>query len=166
MRDLKGIYVTMYLCVYLSMCLSIYVSIYLCVYLSICLCIYVSIYLCVYLSIFLINIIDLPRNSVVRKINELCKRVRILKVHAYIISYLKDQMPTLFGHAKKQKELSETKTLGGIFRSVTKVLYISIYLSITYINLLSLSTILYLLLYLTVYLTIYLTLYLSTYLSI
>jgi hypothetical protein len=32
---------------------------------------------------------DLPRNSAVRKINELVKRVRICKVHAYIISHLK-----------------------------------------------------------------------------
>ena len=48
---------------------------------------------------------DLPRNSAVRKINELVKRVRLAKTHAYIISYLHDQMPTIMGHAKKQKEL-------------------------------------------------------------
>jgi hypothetical protein len=48
---------------------------------------------------------DLPRNSAVRKINELVKRVRICKVHAYIISYLKEQMPMMMGFAKKQKQV-------------------------------------------------------------
>ena len=61
---------------------------------------------------------DLPRNSAVRKINELVKRVRIGKVHAYIMSYLREQMPMLMGHAKKQKELMND--MGGTFRSVMK----------------------------------------------
>lgn len=61
---------------------------------------------------------DLPRNSAVRKINELVKRVRLCKVHAYIISHLKEQMPMLMGHAKKQKELLEN--LPQVFRSVLK----------------------------------------------
>jgi EH domain-containing protein 1 len=61
---------------------------------------------------------DLPRNSAVRKINELVKRVRLCKVHAYIISYLKEQMPRLMGHAKKQKELIDN--LPNVFRSVMK----------------------------------------------
>jgi hypothetical protein len=61
---------------------------------------------------------DLPRNSAVRKINELVKRVRICKVHAYIISHLKEQMPMMMGHAKKQKTLIET--LPTVFRTVMK----------------------------------------------
>lgn len=61
---------------------------------------------------------ELPRNSAVRKINELVKRVRLCKVHAYIISHLKEQMPTFMGKAKKQTELIES--LGQIFRSVMK----------------------------------------------
>lgn len=48
---------------------------------------------------------DLPRNSAVRKINELVKRVRLCKVHAYIIGHLREQMPMLMGHNKKQKEV-------------------------------------------------------------
>lgn len=48
----------------------------------------------------------LPRNSAVRKINELVKRVRIAKVHAYIIGYLREQMPMFLGKDKKQKEVS------------------------------------------------------------
>ena len=48
---------------------------------------------------------DLPRNSAIRKINELVKRVRLAKVHAYIIGHLKEQMPMLLGQTKKQQQL-------------------------------------------------------------
>jgi hypothetical protein len=61
---------------------------------------------------------DLPRNSAVRKINELVKRVRLSKVHAYIIAHLKEQMPVMMGHAKKQAALIDT--LPQVFRSVMK----------------------------------------------
>lgn len=61
---------------------------------------------------------DLPRNSAVRKINELVKRVRLAKVHAYIMGYLKDQMPVLMGKERKQEEL--LNDLGNVFRSVMK----------------------------------------------
>ncbi|CAE7704487.1 Ehd1, partial [Symbiodinium microadriaticum] len=46
----------------------------------------------------------LPRNSAVRKINELVKRVRLAKVHAYVIGYLREQMPMFMGREKKQKQ--------------------------------------------------------------
>jgi len=46
----------------------------------------------------------LPRNSTVRKVNELVKRARQLRCHLLILSYLKKQVPT-FGKEKKQKEL-------------------------------------------------------------
>lgn len=61
---------------------------------------------------------DLPRNSAVRKINELVKRVRLCKVHAYLIGYLKEQMPMLMGHAKKQQKLLDE--MPSVFRSVMK----------------------------------------------
>ena len=61
---------------------------------------------------------DLPRNSAVRKINELVKRVRICKVHAYILSYLKEQMPMFMGYQKKQAQLMEN--MKQVFRSVMK----------------------------------------------
>ena len=61
---------------------------------------------------------DLPRNSAVRKINELVKRMRACKVHAYIIAHLKEQMPYLMGSAKKQKEL--IANLGDVFKTVLK----------------------------------------------
>lgn len=56
--------------------------------------------------------------SAVRKINELVKRVRICKVHAYIIAHLKEQMPMMMGHSKKQRELIDD--LPKVFRSVMK----------------------------------------------
>ena len=61
---------------------------------------------------------ELPRNSAVRKINELVKRVRLAKVHAYIISHIKEQMPALFGHSKKQKEI--LSNIPQIFRTVMR----------------------------------------------
>jgi len=61
---------------------------------------------------------NLPRNSAVRKINELVKRVRLGKVHAYLISSIKEQMPMMMGHAKKTKEI--LANLPGLFRSVMK----------------------------------------------
>jgi hypothetical protein len=46
-------------------------------------------------------------SSAVRKINELVKRVRLCKVHAYICSAFKEQMPMMMGHAKKQREVQQ-----------------------------------------------------------
>ncbi|KAK9766146.1 hypothetical protein K7432_004984 [Basidiobolus ranarum] len=48
---------------------------------------------------------DLPKNATVRKVNEIVKRARIAKVHAYIISHLKKEMPAMFGKDSKQAEL-------------------------------------------------------------
>ena len=49
----------------------------------------------------------LPANAVIRRINELVKRARSVKVHAYIIHYLKKQMPYLVGKSEKQARLLE-----------------------------------------------------------
>ena len=48
---------------------------------------------------------NLPANSTVRKVNEIVKRARLLRVHAHIIGYLKQQMPSMFGKSSKQDEL-------------------------------------------------------------
>ncbi|CAL8303393.1 unnamed protein product [Boreogadus saida] len=51
------------------------------------------------------DIQGLPRNAALRKLNDLIKRARLAKVHAYIISHLKKEMPSLFGREKKKEEL-------------------------------------------------------------
>ncbi|KAF9376744.1 3-hydroxyisobutyryl-CoA hydrolase [Podila verticillata] len=48
---------------------------------------------------------DLPRNASIRKVNEIVKRARLAKVHAYIIGHLRKEMPSVFGKKSKQKEL-------------------------------------------------------------
>ncbi|KAI8904539.1 P-loop containing nucleoside triphosphate hydrolase protein [Powellomyces hirtus] len=47
----------------------------------------------------------LPRNAIVRKINEIVKRTRMAKVHALIISHLRKEMPGFFGKKDKQDDL-------------------------------------------------------------
>lgn len=51
------------------------------------------------------EMMSLPLNAVVRRINELVKRARAVKVHAYIIHYLKKQMPYMMGKSEKQAKL-------------------------------------------------------------
>mmetsp|Transcript_25564 Transcript_25564/g.35988 ORF Transcript_25564/g.35988 Transcript_25564/m.35988 type:complete len:575 (-) Transcript_25564:478-2202(-) len=60
----------------------------------------------------------LPRQSAVRKINELVKRIRKVKVLAYIIGHLKAQMPSLMGKEKKQNKLIQD--LPNVFRTILK----------------------------------------------
>jgi len=56
---------------------------------------------------------SLPRNAALRKLNDLIKRARLAKVHAYIISALRKDFPTMFGKDSKKKEL--IKNLGQIY---------------------------------------------------
>lgn len=51
------------------------------------------------------ELMRLPENAVVRRINELVKRARSVKVHAYIIHYLRKQMPYMMGKQEKQAKL-------------------------------------------------------------
>lgn len=60
----------------------------------------------------------LPRQSAVRKINELVKRIRKVKTLAHIIGYLKSQMPSLMGKEKKQQKL--INDLPNVFRTILK----------------------------------------------
>uniref|UniRef100_A0A673MRX6 EH domain-containing protein 2-like n=1 Tax=Sinocyclocheilus rhinocerous TaxID=307959 RepID=A0A673MRX6_9TELE len=46
---------------------------------------------------------NLPRNSALRKLNDLVKRARL--AHAYIISSLKEEMPLVFCREKKKRDL-------------------------------------------------------------
>ncbi|KAK6296311.1 hypothetical protein J4Q44_G00340240 [Coregonus suidteri] len=50
------------------------------------------------------DIQNLPHNAALRKLNDLVKRARLVRVHAYIISYLKKEMPT-FRKDNKKKNL-------------------------------------------------------------
>jgi len=53
----------------------------------------------------LTDIVKLPQQAVMRKINDLVKRARSVKVHAYIIHYLRKQLPYTWGKKEKQKRL-------------------------------------------------------------
>ena len=50
---------------------------------------------------------NLPRQSAMRKVNELVKRARLARVHAFTIEYLRRELPTFFGRASKQAKLIE-----------------------------------------------------------
>uniref|UniRef100_U3KMU7 EH domain-containing protein 1 n=1 Tax=Oryctolagus cuniculus TaxID=9986 RepID=U3KMU7_RABIT len=63
------------------------------------------------------DIQSLPRNAALRKLNDLIKRARLAKVHAYIISSLKKEMPNVFGKSKK-KEL--VNNLGEIYQKIER----------------------------------------------
>ncbi|XP_042562120.1 EH domain-containing protein 2 [Clupea harengus] len=47
----------------------------------------------------------LPRNAALRKLNDLVKRARLVRAHVYIINYLKQEMPLVFGRDNKKRDL-------------------------------------------------------------
>ncbi|KAK3829094.1 MAG: P-loop containing nucleoside triphosphate hydrolase protein [Benniella sp.] len=51
------------------------------------------------------DLMDLPRNAAIRKVNEIVKRARLARVHAYIIGHLRKEMPAVFGKKSRQREL-------------------------------------------------------------
>ncbi|XP_077221059.1 EH domain-containing protein 1 isoform X2 [Tasmannia lanceolata] len=48
---------------------------------------------------------DIPKKACDRRINEFVKRARSAKIHAYIISHLRKEMPAMMGKAKTQQRL-------------------------------------------------------------
>ncbi|UXI16649.1 hypothetical protein NH340_JMT02592 [Sarcoptes scabiei] len=64
------------------------------------------------------DIMSLPRNAALRKLNDLIKRARLAKVHAYIISSLRKEMPSMFKKDSKKKEL--IKNLGDIYSEIER----------------------------------------------
>lgn len=66
---------------------------------------------------------SLPRNAALRKLNDLIKRARLAKVHAYIMAELRNQMPSFFGKDVKKKEL--IKSLGQIYDKIQREQQIS-----------------------------------------
>ena len=61
---------------------------------------------------------SLPRNAALRKLNDLIKRARLAKVHAYIISGLRKDMPSMFGKDSKKKEL--IKNLDNLYAEIQR----------------------------------------------
>ncbi|KAM6585643.1 hypothetical protein CsatB_012645 [Cannabis sativa] len=53
----------------------------------------------------LADLVDIPKKACDRRINEFVKRARAAKMHAYIISHLKKEMPAMMGKAKTQQRL-------------------------------------------------------------
>ncbi|XP_024962147.1 EH domain-containing protein 1-like [Cynara cardunculus var. scolymus] len=66
----------------------------------------------------LIDLIDIPKKACDRQINEFVKRARAAKIHAYIISQLKKEMPTMMGKSKAQQKLM--KNLEDVFAKVQR----------------------------------------------
>lgn len=64
------------------------------------------------------DIQSLPRNAALRQLNDLIKRARMAKVHAYIIGYLKKEMPAVFGKDSRKKELIQN--LGETFLQIQR----------------------------------------------
>ncbi|CAL9113980.1 unnamed protein product [Musa textilis] len=48
---------------------------------------------------------DIPKKACDRRINEFVKRARAAKIHSYIISHLRNEMPAMLGKAKAQQRL-------------------------------------------------------------
>lgn len=59
---------------------------------------------------------QLPRGAATRKVNDLIKRARLAKVHAFILKTLRKRMPSMFGKAAEQKKMLES--LGQIFKEI------------------------------------------------
>ncbi|VDK39835.1 unnamed protein product [Taenia asiatica] len=67
---------------------------------------------------------SLPAYSTIRKLNDLIRRARLAKVHAYIVSELRRQMPALIGKETKKKEL--IANLPVIYENLSRMHHISI----------------------------------------
>mmetsp|Transcript_12724 Transcript_12724/g.16721 ORF Transcript_12724/g.16721 Transcript_12724/m.16721 type:complete len:573 (+) Transcript_12724:285-2003(+) len=69
------------------------------------------------------EISELPGNSAVRKVNEIVKRVRLVKVHVCLLSHLRAQMPPVFGQGFAQARLMDH--LPEVFEEVKKRFHLS-----------------------------------------
>lgn len=65
----------------------------------------------------------LPRNCALRKLNDLIKRARLAKVHAFIIAHMADNMPAMFGKDKAKKKLMDS--LPDIYAEISRKYSIS-----------------------------------------
>ncbi|XP_022088675.1 EH domain-containing protein 1-like [Acanthaster planci] len=69
------------------------------------------------------DIQSLPRNAALRKLNDLIKRARLAKVHAYIISTLRRDMPSMFGKESKKQQL--INNLADVYKEIERSYNIS-----------------------------------------
>lgn len=65
------------------------------------------------------DVFSLPKNALVRKINTVVRRARLSRVHAYLLCFLRSEMPVLFGKATKQASL--LNNLPSIFAKVERL---------------------------------------------
>ncbi|CAH8838225.1 unnamed protein product [Trichobilharzia szidati] len=70
------------------------------------------------------DLATLPANGTLRKLNDFIRRARLAKVHAYIISHLKKEMPTMVGKDAKKKEL--ISNLSKVYDTISRTQHISI----------------------------------------
>ncbi|KAM3328054.1 EH domain-containing protein 1 [Capsicum galapagoense] len=71
------------------------------------------------------DLIDIPKKACDRRINEFVKRARAAKIHSYIISHLKKEMPALMGKSKTQQKLIQN--LDNIFKKVSFLTHLCFY---------------------------------------
>ncbi|KAM3201571.1 EH domain-containing protein 1 [Capsicum annuum] len=71
------------------------------------------------------DLIDIPKKACDRRINEFVKRARAAKIHSYIISHLKKEMPALMGKSKTQQKLIQN--LDNIFEKVSFLTHLCFY---------------------------------------
>mmetsp|Transcript_57308 Transcript_57308/g.161872 ORF Transcript_57308/g.161872 Transcript_57308/m.161872 type:complete len:560 (+) Transcript_57308:39-1718(+) len=64
------------------------------------------------------NLAGLPHSAAVRKLNDLIKRARLARVHAFILDYLKRKMPSMWGKGREQKRL--LANLPQVFQDIAK----------------------------------------------
>ncbi|GAM19970.1 hypothetical protein SAMD00019534_031450, partial [Acytostelium subglobosum LB1] len=65
------------------------------------------------------ELLALPKNAAIRKVNDLVKRARAAKVHSLIMGHLKNEMPSVFGKDSKQSEL--IKGLDKEFQKIARI---------------------------------------------
>ncbi|WJX96930.1 EH domain-containing protein 1 [Trifolium repens] len=70
------------------------------------------------------DLVDIPRKACDGRINEFVKRARSAKIHAYIISHLKMEMPAMMGKAKVQQRLIDN--LEDEFRKVQREFHLPV----------------------------------------
>jgi len=64
------------------------------------------------------NLAGLPHSAAVRKLNDLIKRARLARVHAFILDYLKRKMPSMWGKGREQSKL--LAKLPAVFQDIAK----------------------------------------------